>query len=223
MKIGIPHLLALASAAAMMAASPSAAYFKGDVIYASDEATYCKSIEDLQKFSSLIKAKETEKAGKMTGCGTFKKDTSAIALDTSFHGYALVQIKAEKGPPSHVYVQKNLWWTKQEETYFTCMRVHGSEPFLEAYKRCQDEMVSGVDPKANPDLAVAYQCAECHGATDKKGNPNLVGISKDYLLKSMNAYKTGDRKDKTMGRVADKLSEEEAARAANYFADRPCK
>ena len=159
----------------------------------------------------------------MAGCGTAKKSAEALALDISSHGYAVVQIKSENGAQAHVYVQKNLWWTKEEEKYFTCMRVRADKPFTEAYKTCQEEMFTGVDPKATPDLAVAYKCAECHGATDNKGNPNLVGFSKEYILKSMNAYKTGERKNTTMGKVVDKLSEEDASRAANFFSESPCK
>ena len=216
--------LILFSAAALGAASPSAAYFKGDAVFAADDTAYCRSIADLQVFTAALKAKLEPKAGKpMPGCGTLAKDSQAVAVDTSYHGYAVVRLKTPGGGAANVYVQKNLWWTKQEEKYFTCMRVRSEEPFLEAYKHCQEVSVSGVDAKATPDLAVAYACAECHGATGKNAKPNLVGMSKEYILKSVNAYKTGARSDSSMAKVANKLDEADAARAAAYFSATQCK
>ena len=74
--------------------------------------------------------------------------------------------------------------------------------------------------------AVASKCVACHGADGISGNPgwpNLVGLSKDYLVKSFKAYKDGARKDGVMAGVAKDVSETDAENLASYYASASCK
>ena len=223
-KVTIPTLLTFLSGAALLTATPVAAFFNGDAIFASsDDTAYCKSISDLQRYTDLLKAKATADAAKIAGCGTVKKNAKATAVDISSHGYAIVRLELEGGAAPVVYVKKNLWWTKVEEKYFVCMRVHSSDNFTDAYKHCQEESIASGDAESSPETAVAYQCAECHGAVEKDGKPSLEGLSKNYILKSVNAYKHGARDESKMSGVAKKLSDEDASRAANYYSQTPCK
>jgi cytochrome c553 len=222
--VKIPGLSIILSAAALAIATPAMAFFNGDTIYASSDGTaYCKSIKDLDSYTALLKAKSDAEANKIAGCGILKKNTKATAVDISSHGYAIVRLEGDGGAATTAFVKKNLWWTKVEEKYFMCMRVHSSDNFTDAYKHCQEESVAGGDAQSSPETAVAYQCAECHGAVEKDGKPSLDGLSKNYILKSVNAYKHGARDDSKMSGVAKKLSEEDASRAANYYSQTPCK
>lgn len=74
--------------------------------------------------------------------------------------------------------------------------------------------------------AVASQCIACHGADGISSNrswPNLVGLSKDYLIKSLNAYKDGTRKNDVMAGIAKNLNETDAENVAAYYASASCR
>jgi cytochrome c553 len=77
-----------------------------------------------------------------------------------------------------------------------------------------------------PGRAVASKCIACHGADGISGNrawPNLVGFSKDYLVKTINAYKDGTRKNGVMAGLARDLNETDAENIASYYAGASCK
>lgn len=64
-------------------------------------------------------------------------------------------------------------------------------------------------------------CNGCHGfngASSGPAIPNIGGISKDYMIELMQAYKSGDTKSTIMGRIAAGYSEEEIVQLADYFA-----
>jgi cytochrome c553 len=67
-------------------------------------------------------------------------------------------------------------------------------------------------------------CADCHGA-DGKGdadNPKLAGMSAQKFIKDMKEYKAGERpKSKKMTKAAKKLSDEDIADLAAYYAGLP--
>ncbi len=69
--------------------------------------------------------------------------------------------------------------------------------------------------------AKAATCAACHGAD---GNspvaiyPKLAGQSAEYLVKQLQEFKTGTRKDPVMGPMAAALSEQDMIEIASYFA-----
>ena len=48
--------------------------------------------------------------------------------------------------------------------------------------------------------------------------PNLAGQKEIYLVRSLTAYKTGERKNPQMSVVAPTLSEEDIANLAAYYA-----
>ena len=63
-------------------------------------------------------------------------------------------------------------------------------------------------------------CQGCHGLNGKSTNPkvpNLAGQKKDYLISSMNDYKTDKRKDAMMGMAAKPLSDADIADLAAFY------
>ena len=69
----------------------------------------------------------------------------------------------------------------------------------------------------------AKQCFACHGANGVSANPefpSLAGQNKAYIVKQLNAFKSGDRKDAIMSAMAAGLNETEIAEVAEYFASK---
>ena len=65
-------------------------------------------------------------------------------------------------------------------------------------------------------------CASCHGINGKSSNslyPHLAGQHVEYLVKSLTAYRDGDRQDPLMSPMAQQLTDEDIAGLARYFAD----
>ncbi len=63
-------------------------------------------------------------------------------------------------------------------------------------------------------------CASCHGAEGISAiplYPNIAGQQEAYLVKSIKEYKTGDRKEPTMGAMAKPLSDEDIDNLAAYY------
>ena len=66
----------------------------------------------------------------------------------------------------------------------------------------------------------ADSCADCHG-DDGKGDsdvPGIAGMSVADFTKAMGEYKSGAKKNHQMEKVAKKLSDEDVADLAAYFA-----
>jgi len=77
---------------------------------------------------------------------------------------------------------------------------------------------------ANAGKQKAAVCAACHGADGKAkipGYPNLAGQNEAYLMNSLKAYKSGDRKPvgvaAVMAAQAGMLSDEDIANLAAYY------
>ena len=77
---------------------------------------------------------------------------------------------------------------------------------------------------ADGDLAaghkVALQCQACHGMDGIAKIPeaaNLAGQSEVYLTSSLNAYKSGERKNDMMSTIAPTLSDADIANVAAYY------
>lgn len=70
-------------------------------------------------------------------------------------------------------------------------------------------------------------CAACHGADGNSvitANPKLAGQHPEYLVKQLNNFKSGDRKNAVMGPIAATLATpEDVANVAAYFAAQPAK
>ena len=68
---------------------------------------------------------------------------------------------------------------------------------------------------------VMVKCQSCHGK-DGLGKmpyvPNIAGQKYDYLVHSLIAYKTGQRKSSMMSVVVKGLSKEDIANVAAYYA-----
>lgn len=75
--------------------------------------------------------------------------------------------------------------------------------------------------KKNSNLA---SCAACHGADGNSkdhSNPRLAGQYESFLIKALNDYKTGARKNPIMEGIAQGLSEGDISELAAYFASQP--
>jgi len=71
----------------------------------------------------------------------------------------------------------------------------------------------------------AQMCAGCHGIADyRNAYPNVYSVPKlggqepAYIVKSLEAYKSGQRKHPTMGGIAATLSDQDMADLAAYYA-----
>jgi cytochrome c553 len=86
--------------------------------------------------------------------------------------------------------------------------------------------VLGLDAHAAGDAAAgktkaAAMCQVCHGLdgiAKLPDAPNLAGQQEIYLVRSLTAYKTGERQNPQMSVVAPTLSEEDIANLAAYYA-----
>jgi cytochrome c553 len=73
---------------------------------------------------------------------------------------------------------------------------------------------------------VAAVCAACHGNAGVSVNPewpNLAGQHAGYLVNSLKAFKSGARKNDTMGGIAAGLSDADMRNVAAYFAKASCR
>lgn len=81
-----------------------------------------------------------------------------------------------------------------------------------------------ADIEAGRQLADA-QCASCHGKDGKTpvdpSYPKLAGQYPDYLLKALQDYQSGARKNAIMGALAKPLSRRDQQNLAAYFASLP--
>lgn len=68
--------------------------------------------------------------------------------------------------------------------------------------------------------AKAKACAGCHGANGegKKDNPKIAGMATADFMKALGDYKSGARDNKTMARISKKLSDDDVANLAAYYA-----
>lgn len=91
--------------------------------------------------------------------------------------------------------------------------------FLAAIGACSIPAQAAGDAAAGKKKAA--MCAVCHGLdgiAKLPGAPNLAGQNEIYLVRSLTAYKTGERKNEQMSIVAPSLSDEDIANLAAYYA-----
>lgn len=64
------------------------------------------------------------------------------------------------------------------------------------------------------------QCATCHGANGKGGgaNPAIAGMDTAKFVAAIADFKSGKRNNPMMGMMAKKLSDQDAADLAAYYA-----
>ena len=68
---------------------------------------------------------------------------------------------------------------------------------------------------------VMVQCQECHGKDGlgaKPYTPNIAGQKYEYLVHALTTYKIGQRKSQMMSTAVKKLSDEDIANVAAYYA-----
>jgi cytochrome subunit of sulfide dehydrogenase len=70
--------------------------------------------------------------------------------------------------------------------------------------------------------SVSATCATCHGTQGRavSGSPvvSLAGLSKDYIVAQMTAFKTGTRPATVMHQLSKGYSEAQIVQIATYFA-----
>ncbi|HML08960.1 MAG TPA: c-type cytochrome [Xanthobacteraceae bacterium] len=74
--------------------------------------------------------------------------------------------------------------------------------------------------------AILSKCAACHGTDGHASNrswPNLAGLSRDYLIDALRAYKDGTRSSAIMAGIVKDLSDSDAESASAYYAGVGCK
>lgn len=80
-----------------------------------------------------------------------------------------------------------------------------------------------ADLKAAKSLAKAKGCFQCHGVSGNTGSetdppvPKLAGQPVSYLVKSMKAYRSGERQGGDMNVIMAPRSDEEISLLAEYF------
>lgn len=80
-------------------------------------------------------------------------------------------------------------------------------------------VVWAVDLQAGKQRAAT--CFACHGVDGVSLNPNypnLAGQSAEYLVKQLNAFRSGSRNDPVMGPMAQSLSDADVANVSAYYA-----
>jgi cytochrome c553 len=68
--------------------------------------------------------------------------------------------------------------------------------------------------------AAAGMCAVCHGLNGiakLPDAPNLAGNNANYLIKQLNAFKSGERKNEQMSIIAGGLTDEQIANVAAWY------
>ena len=70
------------------------------------------------------------------------------------------------------------------------------------------------------DSMLANTCAGCHGTHGNSHGPSaptIAGMEADYLLETMQAYKSGDRSGTIMGRIVKGYTDGELEQIANFY------
>lgn len=81
--------------------------------------------------------------------------------------------------------------------------------------------VSAATFAATPSATMlAYPCAGCHGTNGVSrgpATPTIAGISKDYFIDTMKAFRDGDRPSTVMDRIAKGYTDDEIEQMAGFF------
>lgn len=67
---------------------------------------------------------------------------------------------------------------------------------------------------------LSQSCTACHGQNGKSLNPvwpNLAGQKRDYLVKQLNDFKSGERKNPIMAPFIQTLTEKDMEALADYY------
>lgn len=83
---------------------------------------------------------------------------------------------------------------------------------------CAPAAMAGGDPQAGQEKSAV--CAGCHGADGNStigANPRLAGQYESYLLRALQQYKSGARKDLLMSNMVANLSDQDLKDLAAWF------
>lgn len=84
-----------------------------------------------------------------------------------------------------------------------------------AEKKAKPELMTGASA-----TMISNSCAGCHGtngASTGPATPSIGGLSKDYIVESMLAYKEGKTPNTIMTRIAKGYSDEEIDQMGDHF------
>ncbi len=76
------------------------------------------------------------------------------------------------------------------------------------------------DLKGGAQKIRTLQCQSCHGKdgiSKLPGAPNLAGQAQDYMIASLNAYRSGERKNEIMNTIAQPLKDADIADLTAYY------
>lgn len=118
------------------------------------------------------------------------------------------------------YQDKTLEVGVTYEYYLKAVNVSGSSEYtgIVRFKR-QDRN----DIRA---AMLVNNCAACHGTdgySSGPGTPSIAGLSKSYLVRTMKAYRSGERASSVMSRIAKGYTDTQIERMADYLANLPYK
>jgi cytochrome c553 len=85
---------------------------------------------------------------------------------------------------------------------------------------CEPAWADG-DLKAGAQKIRTLQCQSCHGKdgiSKLPGAPNLAGQAQDYMIASLKAYRSGERKNDIMNTIAQPLGDADIADVTAYYA-----
>ena len=85
------------------------------------------------------------------------------------------------------------------------------------------QSVTAGDPAAGREMA-ASMCASCHsenGVSTVTQFPIIAGQYEDYLVQSLEDYRSGKRENPVMNGFASQLSDRDIANLAAWFASQP--
>lgn len=86
-------------------------------------------------------------------------------------------------------------------------------------------IVAGTSFAGTPSASMlANSCAGCHGTNGSSvgpASPTIAGISVDYFIETMQAYKDGSRPSTIMTRIAKGYTEDEVKLMAKFFSEQP--
>jgi len=95
------------------------------------------------------------------------------------------------------------------------------QKILKTFFILMSSMVSATILAATPEASMlANTCAGCHGTNGSSvgpASPTIAGISVDYFIETMEAYKKAERPSTIMSRIAKGYTEEEIELMAKFF------
>jgi cytochrome c553 len=97
----------------------------------------------------------------------------------------------------------------------------GTDTNTQAPMSAVDQASSG---KTSSGKTKSMICAACHGTDGISPNdiwPNLAGQKRGYLIKQIEAFRSGDRTDPSMAPMVSSLSDEDIRDIATYYSELP--